>query len=132
VKKKRNRPERFYFCPLVACKPTRNTLQLSLSPNALFLSLSLANKQSLVSSTLPRETDRNADAMSILPVTLWGLDPLFHVPIQLMIFQVKALVPVPDYDGKCVKFKIACIRKRTQGGTDEIFTALLWLHCRSV
>ncbi|KAG0275370.1 CST complex subunit STN1 [Linnemannia exigua] len=37
--------------------------------------------------------------MSILPVTLWGLDPLLHVPIQLMIFQVKALVPVPDYEG---------------------------------
>ncbi|KAG0300989.1 CST complex subunit STN1 [Linnemannia gamsii] len=37
--------------------------------------------------------------MSILPVTLWGLDPLLHVPLQLMIFQVKALVPVPDYEG---------------------------------
>ncbi|KAF9096531.1 hypothetical protein BGX23_011053 [Mortierella sp. AD031] len=37
--------------------------------------------------------------MSILPVTLWGLDPLLHVPIQLMIFQVKALVPVPGYEG---------------------------------
>jgi hypothetical protein len=43
---------------------------------------------------------RYAEDMSILPVTLWGLDPLLHVPLQLMIFQVKALVPVPDYEGK--------------------------------
>ncbi|KAF9148704.1 CST complex subunit STN1 [Linnemannia schmuckeri] len=37
--------------------------------------------------------------MSILPMTTWGLDPLLHVPLQLMIFQVKALKPVPDYEG---------------------------------
>lgn len=33
------------------------------------------------------------------PERLWGLDPLLHVPMQLMIFQVKALARVPDYDG---------------------------------
>ncbi|KAF9425732.1 CST complex subunit STN1 [Entomortierella beljakovae] len=33
------------------------------------------------------------------PVILWGLDPLLHVPLQLMIFQVKTLQPVPDQDG---------------------------------
>ena len=38
--------------------------------------------------------------MSTLPMTTWGLDPLLHVPFQLMIFQVHALVPVPACEGK--------------------------------
>ncbi|OAQ23914.1 hypothetical protein K457DRAFT_875612 [Linnemannia elongata AG-77] len=37
--------------------------------------------------------------MSTLPMTTWGLDPLLHVPFQLMIFQVHALVPVPACEG---------------------------------
>lgn len=32
-------------------------------------------------------------------MTTWGLDPLLHVPFQLMIFQVHALVPVPACEG---------------------------------
>ncbi|KAF9413540.1 Vacuolar protein-sorting-associated protein 27 [Podila epigama] len=33
------------------------------------------------------------------PPMLWGMDPLFHVSMQLMIGQVKKLVKVADYDG---------------------------------
>ncbi|CAO3564755.1 unnamed protein product [Mortierella alpina] len=33
------------------------------------------------------------------PQVLWGLDPFLHTPMQLMLFQVKALIPVPDMDG---------------------------------
>ncbi|KAF9195000.1 CST complex subunit STN1 [Haplosporangium sp. Z 767] len=33
------------------------------------------------------------------PAVLWGMDPLVHVPMQLMIFQVKSLSRVPDQDG---------------------------------
>ncbi|KAF9391823.1 CST complex subunit STN1 [Podila verticillata] len=37
--------------------------------------------------------------MELLPPFLWGMDPLFHVPLQLMICQIKKLIRIPDLDG---------------------------------
>ncbi|KAG0267087.1 hypothetical protein BG011_009159 [Mortierella polycephala] len=43
------------------------------------------------------------------PVVLWGMDPLVHVPMQLMIFQVKSLSRVPDQDVDDGTGAIQCI-----------------------
>ncbi|KAG9324032.1 hypothetical protein KVV02_004709 [Mortierella alpina] len=45
-----------------------------------------------------KESNVNLAAMTT-PQVLWGLDPFLHTPMQLMLFQVKALAPVPDMDG---------------------------------
>lgn len=37
--------------------------------------------------------------MELLPPFLWGMDPLFHVPLQLMICQIKNLIRISDLDG---------------------------------
>ncbi|KAF9924512.1 hypothetical protein BGZ65_008272, partial [Modicella reniformis] len=37
-------------------------------------------------------------ALMNTPEILWGMDPLLHIPVQLMIFQVKSLAPVPEKD----------------------------------
>lgn len=41
----------------------------------------------------------DAPPMELLPPFLWGMDPLFHVPLQLMICQVKKLTRIPDHEG---------------------------------
>ncbi|KAF9196949.1 hypothetical protein BGZ50_004536 [Haplosporangium sp. Z 11] len=43
------------------------------------------------------------------PAVLWGMDPLVHVPMQLMIFQVKSLSRVPDQDVDDGTGAIQCI-----------------------
>lgn len=45
-------------------------------------------------------TEANVNLASMTtPQVLWGLDSFLHTPIQLMLFQVKALAPVLDVDG---------------------------------
>jgi len=55
-----------------------------------FSSLSLLNLQ---------PSPRDYAAPMSRPPILWGMDPIFHVPMQLMIFQINAMTSVPEHEG---------------------------------